>query len=84
MKKDNPHWSDIDLNNYVSTMGVVSYVQFRGIHHVQHGASLGSMQDRKTATPENVSCGRFDAAGRWHPDVASCNGDAGSLASEGG
>ena len=84
MKKDNPRWSDIDLNNYVSTMGVVSYVQFRGIHHVQHGASLGSMQDRKTAIPENVSCGRFDAAGRWHPDVASCNGDAGSLASEGG
>jgi len=70
---DNLPHDDLILDNYIATLNTVTYIQFKGLHLVQHGAALGDNQDRRTAIPENVSVGKFDSAGKWYPENAdSC------------
>jgi hypothetical protein len=61
---------DLILDNYIATLQTVTYIQFKGMHHVQRGAAFGDSQDRRTARPENTSVGQFDISGKWHPENA--------------
>jgi hypothetical protein len=70
LKKEGVEFTDLYLDNYIATINTVTYVQFKGLHHVQQGATFGDSQDRRTACPEKISVGLFDIDGRWHPENA--------------
>lgn len=82
-KQEEPNISELQLANYIATITSIEYMQHRGIHHVQQGDELGGLHQRQTAIPENISVGRFDETGRWHPEYAGPELDEESVVCQG-
>ena len=68
IKKENPEFNDLQIQNELAKILTVNFVQMRGIGQVQNGKDRGGIGKRATAKSEKVSVGSFDQAGKWRAD----------------
>ena len=68
IKKENPEYSDLQIQNELAKILTVNFVQMRSIGQVQNGKDRGGIGKRATAKSEKITVGSFDQAGKWHAD----------------